>query len=74
MFLRGLSIRDTKIIDIIFHKKLKISKVKSTRVSRLSRSGRKSKKKIAVVIGDYKGHIGLGIKSSCNVCISNLDT
>nr|BAS01791.1 ribosomal protein S2 [Amorphochlora amoebiformis] len=66
MFFRFIGLKMNHLIDIVFSNSLTIKKVKISTVTRQTRSGRQFRKKVCIVIGDFRGHVGLGIKSSLN--------
>ena len=66
MFLWSMSIRDSRIIDLLMGKSLSTIRIKSSNVCRQTRSGRQYRKKMCIAVGG-KGYIGLAMKSSRDV-------
>jgi len=64
LFLKRIFFHNNKLVNILFGKSLKYKVIQNLMVSRLTKSGRQYKKKVAVLVGDLDGHVGLGVKSS----------
>mmetsp|Transcript_34369 Transcript_34369/g.83170 ORF Transcript_34369/g.83170 Transcript_34369/m.83170 type:complete len:187 (-) Transcript_34369:307-867(-) len=64
LYLRLIKVKDHKIVDLIFGNSLKTFRLRYSTVTRQTRSGRQMKKKVCIAVGDFKGHIGIGTKSS----------
>ena len=66
MFLWSMCIKNSKIIDFLIGKSLGNIRIKSSNVSRQTRSGRQYRKKICLAVAG-KGYIGIAMKSSKDV-------
>jgi len=69
IYLYSLSIKEYQIIDFFFPK-LKDEKVKVMPVQKQTRAGQRTRFKAFVIVGDFDGYIGLGVKCSKEVRIA----
>ena len=64
IYLFSLPIKEPEIIDMLIGPALKYEVLKIMPIQKQTRAGQKTRFKAFVAIGDYNGHVGLGVKCS----------
>uniref|UniRef100_A0A4X2KGM7 Small ribosomal subunit protein uS5 n=1 Tax=Vombatus ursinus TaxID=29139 RepID=A0A4X2KGM7_VOMUR len=67
IYLFSLPIKESEIIDFFLGSSLKDEVLKIMTVQKQTRGGQRTRFKAFVAIGDYNGHVGLGVKCSKEV-------
>lgn len=64
VFYHSISIKEQEIVDYFLGPKLKDEVIKILPVQKQTRAGQRTRFKAFVIIGDFEGHVGLGIKTA----------
>ena len=64
VFYHSISIKEQEIVDYFLGSKLKDEVIKIMPVQKQTRAGQRTRFKAFVIIGDFEGHVGLGVKSA----------
>jgi small subunit ribosomal protein S2e len=64
VFYHSISIKEQEIVDFFLGSKLKDEVIKILPVQKQTRAGQRTRFKAFVIIGDFDGHVGLGIKTA----------
>jgi len=64
VFYHSISIKEQEIVDYFLGSKLKDEVIKIMPVQKQTRAGQRTRFKAFVIIGDFNGHVGLGIKTA----------
>jgi small subunit ribosomal protein S2e len=67
VFLHTLPIKEYQIVDFFLGESLKDEVVRIMPVQKQTAAGQRTRFKCFVVVGDYNGHIGLGVKTASEV-------
>lgn len=67
IYLHSLPVKEYQIVDRFMEGKLKDEVMKIMPVQKQTRAGQRTRFKAFVAVGDYNGHIGLGVKTSKEV-------
>ena len=67
IFYHSISIKEQEIVDFFLGPKLKDEVIKIMSIQKQTRAGQRTRFKAFVIIGDFDGHIGLGVKSAKEV-------
>jgi small subunit ribosomal protein S2e len=67
IYLFSLAIKEAPIIDYFLGEKLKDEVMKITPVQKQTRAGQRTRFKAFVLVGDFNGHVGLGVKCAKEV-------
>jgi len=67
IYLHSLPIKEHQIVDHFLGSNLKDEVMKITPVQKQTAAGQRTKFKAWIIVGDYNGHIGLGVKCSKEV-------
>jgi small subunit ribosomal protein S2e len=67
IYLFSLPIKEYQIVDIFLGPKLKDEVMKIMPVQKQSAAGQRTRFKAFVAVGDYNGHVGLGVKCASEV-------
>jgi small subunit ribosomal protein S2e len=64
IFYHSISIKEPEIIDHFLGSKLKDEVIKIMSIQKQTRAGQRTRFKAFVIIGDFNGHVGLGVKTA----------
>jgi len=67
IYLHSLQVKEFQIIDHFLESKLKDEVMKIMPVQKQTRAGQRTRFKAFVAVGDFDGHVGLGVKTSMEV-------
>jgi small subunit ribosomal protein S2e len=64
IYLHSIRIKEHQILDKLLGDKLKVKAIKQISVKKQTCAGQRTRIKVFVIVGDYDGHVGLGVKSA----------